>query len=153
MNQNTSTKGYPPSDYFMWIPKKNVTLGLSVEDIFYVIESKEASSANIYGLSWKSEHLRWKTGNPVSCSQSCIFVRVFLPVRPVPEFIDPVFTKTSPKRSFSLKGTQDWDFFWLRFRNLYYFFNSYVKILRFYQKNFWIRPLLGEIRIFRLVWD
>ncbi len=53
----------------------------------------------------------------------------------------------------NLKGTQDWDFFWLRFWNLYYFFISYVKILRFYKKNFWIRPLLGEMRFFRLVWD
>jgi hypothetical protein len=49
------------------------------------------------------------------------------------------------------KGTQDWDFFWLRFWNLYYFFISYVKIVRFYKKNFLIRPLLGEIRFFRLV--
>ncbi len=52
-----------------------------------------------------------------------------------------------------LKGTQDWDFFWLHFWNLYYFFISYVKILSFYKKNFLIRPLLGEIRFFRLVWD
>ncbi len=51
------------------------------------------------------------------------------------------------------KGTQDWDFFWLRFWNLYYFFISYVKILRFYKKKFLIRPLLGQIRFFRLVWD
>ncbi len=41
----------------------------------------------------------------------------------------------------------------LRFWNLYYFFISYVKILRFYKKSFLIRPLLGEIRFFRLVWD
>jgi hypothetical protein len=52
-----------------------------------------------------------------------------------------------------LKGTQDWDFFCLRFWNLIYFFISYVKILRFYKKFFLIRPLLGEIRFFRLVWD
>jgi hypothetical protein len=30
-----------------------------------------------------------------------------------------------------LKGTQDWEFFWLRFWNLRYFVDSYVKILRF----------------------
>ncbi len=53
----------------------------------------------------------------------------------------------------SLKGTQDWDFFWLRFWNLYYFFISYVKILRFDNKIYLIRPLLGEIQFFRLVWD
>jgi hypothetical protein len=52
-----------------------------------------------------------------------------------------------------LKGTQDWDFFWLRFWNLYYFFIIYVKILRFYKQIFLIRPLLGEMRFFRLVWD
>jgi hypothetical protein len=49
------------------------------------------------------------------------------------------------------KGTQDWDFFWLRFWNLYYFFVSYVKILRFYRKKFLIGPLLGEVRFFRAV--
>jgi hypothetical protein len=53
----------------------------------------------------------------------------------------------------AFKGTKDWDFFLLRFWNLYYFFISYVKILRFYKKIFLIRPLLGEIRFFRLVWD
>ena len=58
-----------------------------------------------------------------------------------------------PPSSPGIKGTQDWDFFWLRFWNLYYFFISYVKILRFYKKFFLIRPLLGEIRFFRLVWD
>ncbi len=52
-----------------------------------------------------------------------------------------------------LKGTQDWDFFWLRFWNLYYFFISYVKILRFYKKIFFHQAILGEIRFFRLVWD
>ncbi len=50
-----------------------------------------------------------------------------------------------------LKGTQDWEFFWLRFWNLRYFFVSYVKILRFYKKNFLIGPLLGEVRFFRVV--
>ncbi len=35
--------------------------------------------------------------------------------------------------------------------NLRYFFVSYVKILRFYQKFFLIGPLLGEVRIFRVV--
>ncbi len=53
--------------------------------------------------------------------------------------------------SFLLKGTQDWEFFWLRFWNLRYFFVSYVKILRFYKKNFLIGPLLGEVRFFRVV--
>ncbi len=47
------------------------------------------------------------------------------------------------------KGTQDWEFFWLRFCNLRYFFVSYVKILRFYKKNFLIGPLLGEVGFFR----
>jgi hypothetical protein len=51
----------------------------------------------------------------------------------------------------NVKGTQDWDFFWLRFWNLYYFFVSYVKILRFYKKKFWIWPFWGEVRFFRVV--
>ncbi len=50
-----------------------------------------------------------------------------------------------------LKGTQDWDFFWLWFWNLDYFFVSHVKILRFYKKNFRIGPFWGEVRFFRVV--
>ena len=50
-----------------------------------------------------------------------------------------------------VKGTQDWEFFWLRFWNLRYFFVSYVKILRFYKKKILIGPLLGEVRFFRVV--
>ncbi len=50
-----------------------------------------------------------------------------------------------------IKGTQDWEFFWLRFWNLCYFFVSNVKILRLYKKNFLIGPLLGEVRFFRAV--
>ncbi len=42
------------------------------------------------------------------------------------------------------KGTQDWDFFWLWFWNLYYFFISFVKILRFYKKNFWSGHYCGR---------
>ncbi len=74
--------------------------------------------------------------------------------------VQPCKTFAGQQGSYSLeaslprvKGTQDWDFFCLRFWNLYYFFISYVKILRFYQKIFLIRPLLGEIRFSRLVWD
>jgi hypothetical protein len=48
-------------------------------------------------------------------------------------------------------GTQDWEFFWLRFWNLLYFFVSYLKIFRFYPKNFFIGPFLGEVRFFRIV--
>jgi hypothetical protein len=68
----------------------------------------------------------------------------------VPSSNGPLLAISAPSL---LKGTQDWDFFWLRFWNLYYFFISYVKILRFYNKICLIRPLLGEIRFFRLVWD
>ncbi len=64
------------------------------------------------------------------------------PSRPTALFVSTVFT---------FKGTQDWDFFWLRFWNLYYFFVSYVKILRFYQKKFLIGPFWGEVRFFRVV--
>ncbi len=54
-------------------------------------------------------------------------------------------------KKLDLKGTQDWEFFWLRFWNLRYFFVSYLKILRFYKKVFWVGPLLGEVRFFRVV--
>ena len=50
-----------------------------------------------------------------------------------------------------IKGTQDWDFFLLRFWNLHYFFVTYVKILRFYQKKILIGLFLGEVRFFRVV--
>jgi hypothetical protein len=52
-----------------------------------------------------------------------------------------------------LKGTQDWEFFWLWFWILCYFIVSYAQILRFCKKHFLIRPLLGEIQLFRAVWD
>ncbi len=64
-------------------------------------------------------------------------------------FVFHIVINTQSSRSF--KGTQDWEFFWLRFWNLRYFFVSYIKILRFYQKNFLIGPLLGEVRFFRVV--
>ncbi len=49
------------------------------------------------------------------------------------------------------KGTQEWEFFWLRFWILYYFIVSYVKILRFSKKNFLIGPVLEEVRFFQVV--
>jgi len=49
------------------------------------------------------------------------------------------------------KGTQEWEFFWLRFWILYYFIVSYVKILRFCKNNFLIGPVLEEVRFFRVV--
>ncbi len=55
------------------------------------------------------------------------------------------------KETCSLKGTQEWEFFWLRFWILYYFIVSYVKILRFCIKNFLIGPVLEEVRFFRVV--
>ncbi len=68
--------------------------------------------------------------------------------------IDPLIPVPTTLR-FSLdstfKGTQDWEFFWLRFWNLHYFFVIYVKILRFYQEIFLIGPFLGEVRFFRVV--
>jgi hypothetical protein len=51
----------------------------------------------------------------------------------------------------SFKGTQEWEFFWLRFWILYYFIVSYAKILRFCKKNFMIGPVLEEVRFFRVV--
>ncbi len=66
--------------------------------------------------------------------------------------LEPAWQRaTLPIAHAHLKGTQDWEFFWLRFWNLRYFFVSYVKILRFYKNNFLIGPLLGEVRFFRVV--
>jgi hypothetical protein len=36
----------------------------------------------------------------------------------------------------SFNGTQEWEFFWLRFWILYYFIVSYAQILRFWKKIF-----------------
>ncbi len=43
-----------------------------------------------------------------------------------------------------IKGTQDWEFCWLQFWNLHYFFVSYVKILRFYKKIVWLGHYWGR---------
>jgi hypothetical protein len=59
-----------------------------------------------------------------------------------------IFTKCTV-----LKGTQDWELFWLRFWILCYFNVRYSQIWRFCKQYFLIRPLLGEIQFFRLVWD
>ena len=48
----------------------------------------------------------------------------------------------------ALKGTQNWEFFCLRFWNLHYFFVSYVKILRFYKKKNFDWPVIGGGTIF-----
>ncbi len=54
---------------------------------------------------------------------------------------------------FRFEGTQDWEFFWLRFWILCCFIVSYAQMLRFCKKHFLIKPLLGEIQLFRVVWD
>ncbi len=51
-----------------------------------------------------------------------------------------------------LKVHKDENFFWLRFWILYYLIVSYVQILRFYT-TFFDLATIGEIRLFRLVWD
>ncbi len=47
-----------------------------------------------------------------------------------------------------LKGTQDWEFFWLRFWKLRHFFVSNVKILRFYKKKIFDWAIIGGGTIF-----
>ncbi len=69
----------------------------------------------------------------------------------LPQFVIHSWIFENEKDVNWFKGTQDWEFFWLRFWNLRYFFVSYVKILRFYKKFFLIGPLLGEVRFFRAV--
>ncbi len=46
------------------------------------------------------------------------------------------------------KGTQEWDFFWLPFWNLYYFIVSYVKILKFCNKKLFDWASIGGGTIF-----
>ncbi len=50
-----------------------------------------------------------------------------------------------------LKGTLEWEFFWLRFWILSYFIVTYAKMIRFWGKNFLIGPLWRELRLFRVV--
>ncbi len=48
---------------------------------------------------------------------------------------------------FRIKGTQDWDFFLLRFWNLYYFFASYVKNIKILPKKIFDQAIIV------IVWD
>ncbi len=52
-----------------------------------------------------------------------------------------------------LKGTQAWEFFGLRYWNLYFFVVSYAEMLRFRLKKNFVGPLLGEIELFCVYWD
>ena len=45
-------------------------------------------------------------------------------------------------------GTQAWEFFGLRYWNLYFFVVSYAEMLRFRLKKIFVGPLLGEIGLF-----
>ncbi len=51
--------------------------------------------------------------------------------------LQPSSTVKLPRSSIALKGTQDWEFFWLRFWILCYFIGSYAQILRFCKKKIW----------------
>ncbi len=51
------------------------------------------------------------------------------------------------------KGTQAWEFFGLRYWNLYFFVVSYAEMLRFRLKKKFVGPLLGEIGLFCVYWD
>ncbi len=90
------------------------------------------------GLIYMNSHgiITIKTPNPKCRHYWCLM-----------EFIDWRYSQSW------LKGTQDWEFFWLRIWILYYFIVSYAQTLRFCKKNFLIGPRMGEIRLFRLVWD
>ncbi len=64
------------------------------------------------------------------------------------------YLKLQPNKltfKWALKGTLEWEFFWLRFWILSYFIVSYAKIKRFWGKIFLIGPLGGELRLFRVV--
>ncbi len=103
-------------------------------------------------VTWKNLANRHGGNPPIEYD---IYERVFISRawctdRPHSFWFSEIATVADPHH---FKSTKDWEFFWLRFWNLRYFFISYVKILRFYKKNFLIRPLLGEVpvRFFRVV--
>ncbi len=52
-----------------------------------------------------------------------------------------------------LKGTQGWEFFGLRYWNLYFSVVSNAEMLRFRLKKNFVGPLLGEIWLFCVYWD
>ncbi len=89
---------------------------------------------------------------------------------PIFRFSRVVYIDSNPKscrRSYTrlrLKGTQYWEFFWVRFRILCYFIVSYAQILRFCKKTFFDQATIGgdtiiprSLRLsrieFSLVWD
>ncbi len=45
---------------------------------------------------------------------------------------------------FYFKGTQEWEFFWLRFRILYYFIVNFALVLRFCRIFFWLCHYWGR---------
>ncbi len=57
---------------------------------------------------------------------------------------------TAP-RHVALKGTQEWEFLWLRFWILYCFIASYAEKWRLCKKKFLIGPLWGEVGLFSVV--
>ncbi len=85
----------------------------------------------------------WKKPRGVHCTLLFLFSKVNHWDRSLGYIL---ITAGIPLCKVCLKGTQDWEFFLLRFWNLHYFFVSYVKILRFYKKKFLIGSLLGEVR-------
>ncbi len=99
----------------------------------------------------RSEEARWSTcaGLQLSCLTSYRDI-VEIPTVVLLCLFQGLVAGLLRPRPF-LKGTQDWEFSWLRFWNLRYFFVSYVKILIFYKKILLIGPLLGEVRFFRVV--
>ncbi len=51
------------------------------------------------------------------------------------------------------KGTQAWEYFALRYWNLYFFVVSYAEMLRFRLKKNFVGLFLGEIGLFCVYWD
>ena len=83
-----------------------------------------------------------------STTKVCFKIACCKQVYNVPHDILYIKIMQNLKVTSHIKGTQDWEFFWLRFWILCYFIVSYAQILRFCKK-FLIRPLLGEIQLFR----
>jgi hypothetical protein len=105
-------------------------------------------------ISWKHLAVLWIFETNIQCRNFSSFsIDEYFLVKRLKDISRSVDTHVMDQRQnpHLVKGTQDWEFFWLRFLNLRYFFVSYVKILRFYKKKFLLGPLLREVQFFRVV--
>ncbi len=132
LNKKTSMweRSTPPLFFHL---KKNLISHL-FSSIYFVCIYLNWKRCNIQGLSQLSNLCRYCGLGTLLAGKGRKHMGLFV----------TLFSYSTPCRFGGLKGTQDWDIFWLRFWNLYYFFISYVKILRFYKKICWSGHFWGR---------